>query len=153
MTTPSRKRIERRPVAPVRAPEPTEAQFQRAVIHLCKYLHLHVAHFRPALTSRGYRTAVEGNGAGFPDLVIAGPRGVLFRELKRAKTNLTPQQKEWAMALAAADFAVWRPTDLASGRITRELRSLTGALPDPLEDRRIGELVEALTPHHAQEEG
>ena len=72
------------------------------------------AHFRPALTKNGWRTAVSGDGKGFPDLVLVHPEvGAVFRELKRDKTKLDPDQEAWGAALTAsgADWGVWRPRD------------------------------------------
>lgn len=63
---------------------------------------------------------------GFPDWVIAGPGGILFRELKRESENPTPRQQEWLALLAmTADANVWRPSDLLSGRIADELRTIS----------------------------
>lgn len=42
------------------------------------------AHFRPARTEHGWRTAVQADGAGFPDWVLVRER-VIFVELKRQK--------------------------------------------------------------------
>ena len=65
---------------------------------------------------------------GFPDLVCAGPGGVLFRELKRQGKDPTPVQQRWLDALADAgqDAGVWRPEDLFSGRIANELVAIAG---------------------------
>lgn len=73
-----------------------------------------VAHFRPALTKHGWRTAVSADGKGFPDMVLTHPEGgTVFRELKRNTTYLDAAQKAWGEALVAsgADWAVWRPRD------------------------------------------
>jgi hypothetical protein len=66
------------------------------------------------------------SAAGFPDWVIAGPRGVLFRENKRQSGKLTPQQEVWARVLlaAGADYEMWRPADALDGRITAQLQRL-----------------------------
>lgn len=64
--------------------------------------------------------------AGFPDLVVVGPGGVLFRELKTQKGRLTPAQVMWGDALRAAgvNWGVWRPADLVSGRVAQELAAV-----------------------------
>lgn len=70
--------------------------------------------------------------AGFPDYVIASPKGhgMLYRELKREgngkKFEPSPAQQEWLDMLAAngQNVGVWRPTDLLSGRIVEELRTI-----------------------------
>lgn len=64
---------------------------------------------------------------GFPDCVFAGPGGVLFRELKTVKGKLTPAQDSWGKILreAGADWDVWRPPDLFSGRVARELAAIS----------------------------
>jgi hypothetical protein len=46
----------------------TEADYMRAIIDLDCLLGYRVAHFRPAKTDHGWRTAVSANGAGWPDL-------------------------------------------------------------------------------------
>jgi hypothetical protein len=67
----------------------------------------------------------RGSVAGFPDWVIVG-RAVLFRELKSTHGELERPQNLWRFALvhAGADYAVWRPADLLSGRIDRELAAI-----------------------------
>lgn len=63
---------------------------------------------------------------GFPDLVIAGPGGILFRELKTATGHITPEQDRWLALLAVSgDAGVWRPADLYNGTIGRQLQALT----------------------------
>jgi hypothetical protein len=104
-----------------------EEVFQRQVIDLCRLMHLHTAHFRPALSRSGrYMTPVGGDGKGWPDLTIVGPGGVLFRELKSPTGSRSPEQRLWAewLAEAGADVAVWKPRDMESGRIRRELEAL-----------------------------
>jgi hypothetical protein len=66
--------------------------------------------------------------AGWVDEVIAGPRGVLFRELKTETGKPTPAQGRCIELLfhAGLDVAVWRPSDLLSGRIDGELAALVG---------------------------
>lgn len=104
----------------------SEDDLLNAVLDLAKALGIRTAHFRPAQTQTGrWITAVQGDGKGFPDLVLVAPGGVLFRELKAARGSLSPQQREWldAMTGAGADAAVWKPADLQSGRILAELRA------------------------------
>ena len=66
--------------------------------------------------------------AGFPDWVICGRAGVLYRELKREGEDPTPRQQEWLDGLTAAgqDADVWRPADQVSGRIAREIAAVAG---------------------------
>jgi hypothetical protein len=70
----------------------------------------------------------RGSNAGFPDLVCAGPRGVLYRELKREGKRPTIAQEAWLSALRGAgqDAGVWQPSSLLSGTIARELSALAG---------------------------
>lgn len=77
----------------------------------------------------GYHTHFsKASTAGFPDWVFAGPGGVLFRELKTARGRLSLAQVVWRRTLrkAGADVDVWRPEDLLSGRVARELAALAG---------------------------
>ena len=103
----------------------TEDHLQTAVIDMAHLFGLKVAHFRPAQIRPGkWVTPVQADGKGFPDLVIAGPGGVLFRELKSAAGTLSAEQRMWLHALKSADVGVWRPADLQSGRIEQELRAV-----------------------------
>lgn len=98
----------------VKPPKQTEAAFQRQVIALARMTGWKVAAFRPAQNARGeWRTPVQGDGKGWPDLVLVGRGRVLYRELKLDKRYPGPEQREWGEALlaAGADYAVWRPKD------------------------------------------
>jgi hypothetical protein len=62
---------------------------------------------------------------GFPDLVIAGPGGILFRELKSGTGETTPGQELWLWTLnGSLRTSVWRPADLEAGIIRAELEAL-----------------------------
>lgn len=103
-----------------------EAQLQRSVLDLCQYRHVLVHHCRAAVLPSGrIATPIQGN-AGFVDLVIAGPRGVLWRELKSEVGRLSKDQSAWVAVLnrSGADVAIWRPSDLTSGRIQREIEAV-----------------------------
>jgi hypothetical protein len=64
---------------------------------------------------------------GWPDLWIAGPNGILYRELKGTNGHATKDQRKvgWTISQAGADWAIWRPSDLLNGRITRELTAIS----------------------------
>lgn len=64
---------------------------------------------------------------GFPDCVIVGSRGVLWRELKTERGRLTADQRTWLDRLteAGGDVGVWRPSDWP-GRILAELAGVGG---------------------------
>ena len=67
--------------------------------------------------------------SGFPDLVLISPAQgrILFRELKKMKGRVSPDQKRFLEALNAVgqDAAVWRPDDLLEERILNELMPST----------------------------
>ena len=62
---------------------------------------------------------------GWPDLALCGSKFML-RELKTDNGALTERQVSWGKRLrdAGQDWDVWRPADLQSGRIERELRAI-----------------------------
>lgn len=63
------------------------------------------------------------SAAGFPDWVVLGKGGVLWRELKDPYRGLSQPQWDVAHLLQTArqDWAIWRPEHLHSGRIAAEL--------------------------------
>jgi hypothetical protein len=95
-----------------------ETQLDAEVVKLVKALHLVTFHTRDSR---------RADGAGFPDRVIVGRGGVLWRELKREWSDLRPAQTTWKYQLLACgqNWDVWRPSDLMSGRIRRELLAIT----------------------------
>lgn len=106
-------------------PKVSEAQFQRQVIQLAQLCGWKPAHFRPAMDSKGrWKTAVAGDGAGFPDLVLVRER-VLFVELKVNGNKLAPDQVAWRDALqtAGANWHHWTPDDWPAIERTLQRRS------------------------------
>lgn len=104
---------------------------------MCLRFGLKVAHFPKVPITRGARTywlsPAQWDGKGWLDLFIVDPHGggVLVREAKGEKESLTAEQREWLSWLSACglDADVWRPVDLRSGRIERELKALTARRP------------------------
>lgn len=67
------------------------------------------------------------SGAGLPDLILAGPNGCLFREIKVSPFDVpTSQQKSWLYMLKASgqDAAVWTSADLANGTVENEINAI-----------------------------
>jgi len=92
----------------------TEREWQRQVLDLAAIYGWRVAHFRPARTARGWRTPVQGDGAGFPDLVLVRGPELVFVELKAARGRPTTAQREWLDALdqvPGVRVELWRPDD------------------------------------------
>lgn len=91
----------------------TETQFQSTVVAMCKLLNVFCYH--PYFSRK--------SAAGWPDLAMCGDSGFMLRELKTETGKLTRQQEEWGARLRQAGISwdVWRPDDLGSGRIKREL--------------------------------
>lgn len=93
----------------------SEADLDRNVKQLAGWLKLYAYHTRDS----------RGSARGFPDWVICGPGGVLFRECKSLTGTLSPDQRAWCNALGpVADVSVWRPEDWHNGRIRRELEAI-----------------------------
>ncbi|MBQ1047785.1 VRR-NUC domain-containing protein [Micromonospora sp. C51] len=93
-----------------------EAYLQSNVLKLCTSYRLLAYHTHDSRRSQ----------PGFPDLVIVGPGGVLFVELKSEAGKTTADQEKWLAALNGAGVRaeLWRPADLYSGRINDTLRDL-----------------------------
>jgi hypothetical protein len=93
----------------------TEADLLRGVLDLCRLLGWRTLHLRPARTSHGWRTPVQGDGVGWPDVFAVQPRSrrIVAAELKAEGGRLTADQDAWLADLAASGVEVftWRPAD------------------------------------------
>jgi hypothetical protein len=99
-----------------RAAAMTEAELEEHVRALCAdlgVLRFHVRHSR-------------GMTAGWPDDVLIGARGILYRELKTEWGRLSAEQRDTGQAItrAGGSWRIWRPSDLLSGRISAELTEI-----------------------------
>lgn len=97
----------------------SEQALLEAVIELAHVRGWRCAHFRPARTERGWRTAVSADGAGWPDLLLCrGPR-IVAAELKAMGGRFGAEQKAWLAALdtAGVETYVWRPSSWRDGTI------------------------------------
>jgi hypothetical protein len=89
-----------------------EADWQQTVIELARLFKWRVAHFRKARTNKGWRTPVQADGKGFPDLVLVRDR-IVYAELKGEKGRLSADQEAWRDAIlgAGGEWYLWRPGD------------------------------------------
>ena len=104
----------------------SEAQLQDAIVELAGMLGYMVAHFRPAKTEKGWRTAGSYDAAGFPDLVLAGRSRVLFIECKSDRGRVSMEQAEWMDQLewTPGEVYLWRPEHWNSGEVERILKGV-----------------------------
>jgi hypothetical protein len=100
-----------------RATAMTEAELMEYVRAMVKDLRLLAYHAHDGRRSWG---------PGFPDLVIVGRAGCIWRECKTEHGSLSPEQRQWGDALkrAGQNWRIWRPTDRLDGSIARELTDL-----------------------------
>ena len=91
-----------------------ERELQKGIVDVAKILGYRVHHTRPAWTSKGYRTPIQGH-VGFVDLVLAGHGRVLFVELKCGRNVLSAEQAAWLEALRAAGQEAYVLTDAEWG--------------------------------------
>lgn len=104
-------------------PPINESDWLQQVLDIAAIYGWRVAHFRPAQDGHGrWKTPVQGEGTGFPDLVLARPRispaqatQVLYAELKSEDGQPTAEEHEWLETLQQAGGSawLWRPSDLA----------------------------------------
>ena len=95
----------------------SETEFASQVEDLLKIHHWKWIHFRPAWSSKGWRTPIKGD-KGFPDYVAVRNGICLFLELKGGKGKLSLEQEEWARELQTTAnnslgvmYFLWRPAD------------------------------------------
>lgn len=94
----------------------TEAEFTAQVIQLARHHGWRSAHFRPGIDRRGnWQTSVQGDGKGFPDLVLvrARTKSKLAAELKVGSNQVTPEQHAWLQDFEAVGVPAftWSPAD------------------------------------------
>jgi hypothetical protein len=101
----------------------TETELQDAIVAMMRLFRWRVVHHRPALTSKGWRTAIQGD-VGWPDLFACRGDRAIAAELKSGRGILTPGQDLWLKAMRAAGIEVhlWRPEHWRRGEIERVLR-------------------------------
>ena len=95
--------------------EPSEAEFQKAVITLAKLHRWKVMHTQPAQIRPGRWITPNTGDQGFPDLVMVHPtRGCIYVELKATKGVVSNTQWDWINTLedAGCEVHVWPPKDL-----------------------------------------
>ena len=89
----------------------TERQFSYQVEDLFHTFGWRYSHSRPAMTTKGWRTALTGD-KGFPDYVAVKGARQIFAELKSDTGQLSGEQKKWLYALAQVpgnEVFIWRP--------------------------------------------
>lgn len=92
--------------------EPSETEFQSAVVHLAELAGWRTMHVRRSI-ARDNRWATTTSITGWPDLVLWRPGQFIAVELKSEKGRLSRQQADVLQSLTAAsiDTHVWRPSD------------------------------------------
>lgn len=98
----------------------TERWLQDQVRALCAGLGLAVQHIERSDLAKAWLP-------GWPDLWIAGPGGILYRELKGPQGRMDREQLRVGgiITKAGGNFNVWYPRDLLTGRIQRELTAIS----------------------------
>ena len=104
----------------------SEKEFLSQIIEVAHIYHYRVAHFRPAQTSKGWRTPVSADGKGFPDLVLvsSSQKRILFIECKSDTGKLTIQQSNWRQCLldSGAEYYLWQEGTYTAEHIAEILR-------------------------------
>ena len=110
----------------------TEADLLSAILSLARIYGWRCAHFRPARTSRGWRTAMSGD-VGWPDLLLVRGDRIVAAELKSDRGTVTQDQANWLSALRAGgvETYVWRPADWHNQHILTALRTAACAPVEP----------------------
>lgn len=99
-----------------------ETQLLDAVMDLAALYKWRRAHFRAAFTKRGWRTPVQGDGAGFPDCIFVRGDRLIVAELKSATGKATQAQLDWLKAFElVAETHLWSPASWDDGSILTAL--------------------------------
>lgn len=93
----------------------SEADFTTQVVELASLRGWLVTHSRPAMTAKGYRTAIQGH-KGFPDVVACRGGRLVVAELKSESGRFFAEQVAWLGRLdevRGIEVYRWRPRDWA----------------------------------------
>lgn len=89
-----------------------ELDFTKVVLKYAKLCGWRTAHFRPGMMANGrWITPVQGDGKGFPDLVLVRGKRLLFVELKMPHGELSDEQLDWMCDLwdTGVECKRWTP--------------------------------------------
>ena len=89
----------------------SEADFQAAVVELAMWRGWRVHAERPARTSKGWRTPVQGD-VGYPDITLCRPPRLIHAELKSQHGVMGDNQLLWRevlMGVPGVEYYLWRP--------------------------------------------
>jgi len=93
----------------------TEHDFSIQVESLLTIFGWRWIHFRPAWSSKGYRTPIKGD-KGFPDYCCVRPPRLIFAELKDKYSKPNPEQEAWLEDLKECmkkfEVYLWKPDDI-----------------------------------------
>lgn len=104
-----------------------------AAAELLQLHHFLVFHQRPARMADGtWRSAVQFDGAGFPDLIAVRPECPIIAIEVKADTAVSKDQKDWLFAFQGSDrlIAVLRPQGWAAFCLAVEALVQQYPLPD-----------------------
>ena len=95
----------------------TESDFLTNIVALAHLSGWLVHHTRPARTTKGWVTPIQGD-PGLPDLILVKDRRLIFAEVKAQRGRMSDGQIRWVGMLDTVaegtdlvDVFVWRPTD------------------------------------------
>ena len=89
----------------------TENDLLAGVLDILRVTGWRSIHVRPGRVAHGWRTAVSGDGTGWPDVFAVRGSRAIAAELKSGLGRLTPEQVAWLAALgdAGIETHVWNP--------------------------------------------
>lgn len=101
----------------------SEADLLKGVLDIARVLGWKTLHLRPARTAHGYRTPIQGDGVGWPDVFLVRRTRLVAAELKAERGRMTDAQRDWLEALrdAGVETFEWRPADYPD-RVAEVLR-------------------------------
>jgi len=114
-----------------------ESELLDVVLGLARLYGFRAVHWRPLRTQHGWRTPVQGDGVGWPDLILVKGRRIIAAELKSDTGRLAPEQQQWLDTLAGAGIEtfLWRPSDVQS------IADTLAGKPSTFQPSRVAESV------------